>query len=97
MDRQTHYMTCSSQVIYATDIRADRHTRVSYRGGGGSPGISPQNDFSPPPTPPRIFTIKIYINEISYVIHYSNEKKEQYREEHVEAIANSKMINSNKL
>ena len=62
-------------------------------GGGGSPGISPEKDFFPPP---RIFTI-IYINEISYVIHYSNGEKERYREGNVEAIANSKMINSNKL
>ena len=57
---------------------------------------SPKTISSPPP-PPRIFIIKIYINEISYVIHDSNGDKEQHREGDVEAIANSKMINSNKL
>ena len=31
--------------------------------------------------------MKIYINELSYVLHYSNGDKEQYREGSVEAIA----------
>ena len=41
-------------------------------GGKGSPGIPPKRFL---PAPPRIFIIKFYINEISYVIHYSNGKK----------------------
>ena len=52
---------------------------VSYRGGGGGGGgealgYPPPKRFLPAP---RIFTIKIYINEISYVIHYNNGRRKR--------------------
>ena len=44
-------------------------------GGGGKSWDIPPKTISLPPSPPRIFIIKIYINEISYVIHYCNGNK----------------------
>ena len=87
------YMVTSTMVPTSIPLKGEVLYSDQNLIHGGSPGISPQkNDFSPP----RIFTIKIYINEISYIIYYSNGDKEQYREGKVETIANSKMINSNK-
>ena len=90
-------LTCSFGESFRLAILKSGLIQYSEQGiiqEGRIPGISPPKGFL---TPPRIFTIKIYINEISYVLHYSNGKQEQYREGNVEAIAYSKMINSNKL
>ena len=78
---------CACMYMHAhVVVVISHHIQGLIRGrGGGRPGISPKTISPPPPT--RIFTIKNYINGLSYVLNYSNGDKEQHREGKVEAIA----------